>query len=501
MALWTHVYVPYCSGDLHAGLNENVVVSGVVEPQTFLGYQNIAKVVDYLKPLYPNVVDVALAGASAGGFGVLFNYEQVAKNFEKPVVGIIDSAPIIPEFAGIRTSCFQNTLKETFNLQLPAACPECADTSQGGLIHMYKYLAKQFPRPQGRFAFMSEEGDWVGATLYDIESKKCGGVGVNPFSYRSALIKLRDEHIGYDWATFLPPGIIHTMTQSDELFLNRKIQQSSASQWLGRINEGTPVHIPQANLLPPPGTTPPPPPPQWCFSGSNLVEVLGRGKVSMMDLQIGDYVESSPAGQFSRVYSLLHIDVDAEATYLQIYIAGFDNPLEISEEHLLFVNGKPVRAKHVKIGDILLRQSQVQAIMSVKRRGVYAPATESGEIMVSGVHVSSYVAWMDIDPSLMILVSHAALSPLRIACALDFGFCERETYTNGLSDRVLGWVKLTENIKNYSPAVQLSVVIAAAPVVACAFALELILLPHIVVGGLGLLFLFGRKTSLYVRHK
>ena len=136
----------------------------------------------------------------------------------------------------------------TFDLQLPAGCPECGDPSRGGLINLYSYLSRTYPK--GRFAFASADVDLAGVILYNNESRACGGSGVNIFNYRLSLYALRDEYIGHEWATFLPGGIQHTMTQSDTLFLDRKFRGVSAAEWLSRINYKPPSHIPAAKLRP-----------------------------------------------------------------------------------------------------------------------------------------------------------------------------------------------------------------------------------------------------------
>ena len=246
VARWNHVYIPYCTGDLHGGSLSNASVPGVEGEQQFVGYRNLQNNLKVLAPYFRSAEDVALMGASAGGFGVLVNYPQVLEAFGgRSVAALVDSAPIIPESA-IKTSCFERKLIKTFQLQLPKGCPECADPAQAGLIGLYDYLSRTYPR--GRFAFASADADLAGVVLYDRESRACGGAGVNIFNYRFSLYALRDKYIGHEWATFLPGGIQHTMTQSDALFLNRKFRGVSAGTWLGRINEKTPSHVPAARL-------------------------------------------------------------------------------------------------------------------------------------------------------------------------------------------------------------------------------------------------------------
>jgi hypothetical protein len=248
VARWNHVYVPYCTGDLHGGDRENAVVPGVPGTQQFVGHRNLHNILKRVAREFKDAEDVALIGASAGGFGVLINYPQVVEAFGgRSVAALVDSAPVIPESA-IKTSCFQRKLTSTFNLQLPEKCADCADPAEGGFLNLYNYLSDTYPR--GRFAFASADADIAGVILYNDESRACGGAGVNIINYRFSLYALRDRHIGHDWATFLPGGIQHTMTQSDALFLDRKYQGVSAGDWLGRINDKSPLHVPKARLQP-----------------------------------------------------------------------------------------------------------------------------------------------------------------------------------------------------------------------------------------------------------
>jgi len=248
VARWNHIYVPYCTGDLHAGDREDARVPGVPGKQQFAGYRNLRNILKLVAPYFRNADDVALIGASAGGFGVLINYPQVVEAFGgRSVAALVDSAPIIPESA-IKTSCFQRKVITTFDLQLPDNCPQCADPSNGGLLNLYSYLSHTYPH--GRYAFASADADLAGVVLYNDESLACGGAGVNIFNYRFSLYTLRDKYIGNDWATFLPGGLQHTMTQSDALFLDRKFRGVSAGEWLSRINNKKPFHVPTARLVP-----------------------------------------------------------------------------------------------------------------------------------------------------------------------------------------------------------------------------------------------------------
>jgi hypothetical protein len=201
-----------------------------------------------------------------------------------------------------------------------------------------------------------------------------------------------------------------------------------------------------------------------------MVEVQGVGMVSMDTLQVGDYVKVAN-GEFSRIYTLLHLDRNTEAEYLQIYGKGLSSPLEISHVHMLFVDGKATRAKDVKVGD-MLGQNEVLEIQTIKRRGIYNPATEAGKIVVSGILASSYPAVFDVSADILQQATHSILSPLRLVCSINFDFCKNETYTEGLTDHYFYVHHIVSFIQQLAAPLQLGTVTVFSPLLIAARMLE-----------------------------
>src|SRR6185312_15776670 len=75
---WNFVYVPYCTGDVHAGNNPTATIPNVTGTK-FVGYQNMTLALQRILPTFTNLSKVFLTGISAGGFGAAANYVQVAK--------------------------------------------------------------------------------------------------------------------------------------------------------------------------------------------------------------------------------------------------------------------------------------------------------------------------------------------------------------------------------------------------------------------------------------
>jgi len=231
--------------------------------------------------------------------------------------------------------------------------------------------------------------------------------------------------------------------------------------------------------------------PGICFSERNTVEAKGAGMVRMDKVQIGDYVRARD-GTFSRIYSFGHKDPEKEADFLQIYASGLKAPLEVSPEHMVFVSDKTIRAQDVQVGDVFDDRHTVTAIKNVKRRGVFAPVTASGEVVVSEVLVSSYATvFGGVSPAIQKVLSHAGLAPLRLVCGYNFQVCEHETYTDGYSDRIFPIVRFVAKLQGRSRAVQLSVCFVALAVMSLVYVLEKVivspLFPSVLI--LGLIFL------------
>ena len=450
-AEWSHVYVPYCTGDLHGGLLENGSVPGVAGTQAFLGYQNFAKVLELVAPHFQDAIDIALVGSSAGAIGVLINYPATVAVFGgRSVVALVDSAPILPPVLGIKTSCLMSRIISTFNLQLPPDCSACANPDEGGLVNLYSYHATTYPT--GRLAVASADADAFGVAMYNAESPACGGVGVDGTNHRLAVYHLRDT-LAVEWATFYPTATQHTMINNDGLFFQRTFQGTSAAQWLNRINEQPPIHIPAAF------TQPEPPRSNACFSGFNKVEVQGKGFIAFDRLQIGDYVRAGH-NRFSRVYGFHHLDRKIKVEYLQIFVNDKKEPLEITSDHLVFVGSSEnalVPASQLKIGDVL-GDDTIRAIQTVKRRGAYAPLTYSGSLVVSGILTSAYVHTLDqFPPALEHTAAHAILALRRVVCYWNFDTCRNETYTDGLPDWCFLALRLLEMLRQHLISVQVVV--------------------------------------------
>lgn len=93
------------------------------------------------------------------------------------------------------------------------------------------------------------------------------------------------------------------------------------------------------------------------FSGNVVVDVLGKGTVSMKDLSVGEQVGTTNRNS---IYAFAQLDETKEADFLQIHTFTKNNrlPLEVTACHLVFLYNRknPVRADSIRIGNRNTRQ-------------------------------------------------------------------------------------------------------------------------------------------------
>lgn len=115
------VFVPYCSGDLHAG---DAVQSypGAPAPVHHRGAVNTQRIVDAMRTSWPALARVRVIGLSAGGYGTQLNWGRYAQAWPDADLALLaDSAPMLEP-----PSALYATWRESWQLSTPSDCTECA---------------------------------------------------------------------------------------------------------------------------------------------------------------------------------------------------------------------------------------------------------------------------------------------------------------------------------------------------------------------------------------
>ena len=249
---WDIVYVPYCTGDRHAGANPDGYVEGV-GPQRFVGYLNLQAFLARIVPTFANTTDVLLTGMSAGGFGVSSTLGLVQRSFpDVKVKAINDSGPFLT--TAVFTACDQERSRilynsdQTFLADCGAACPDPTDY----WMDYGAYLAEAFAdRPTGLIITME---DAVERALFGYGLNDCTyapdtveillNPPVNAAAFSTDLLAYRERISAFPNAsTFYVEGETHSFLGFDE-FYTTTASGLRMVDWFAQIVRGeSPGHI------------------------------------------------------------------------------------------------------------------------------------------------------------------------------------------------------------------------------------------------------------------
>ena len=123
-------------------------------------------------------------------------------------------------------------------------------------------------------------------------------------------------------------------------------------------------------------------------------------------------------------------------------------------DHLVIVTGKPGTSSPTL-------SSPVISIRLIQSKGVYAPFTMTGDIVVNGILASNYIALpMSFQNNSLVALSfeqqhwlqHAAYGPYRFYCRYmqKSGGCQTEKYhkETGLSNAVMVWLPVLRGVES-----------------------------------------------------
>ena len=147
---WNSVYVPYCTGDVHFGTADKVdhperrpasrrCPTAVRRPLNM--QQFIARIV----PTFPNVTQVVLTGASAGGFGAGAQLRHGAGLVRPTYPSSCSTTPGRPSAHQYLPACMQKKWRAHwgFDAALPPDCAECFQADGSGLTNIVVLLAPE----------------------------------------------------------------------------------------------------------------------------------------------------------------------------------------------------------------------------------------------------------------------------------------------------------------------------------------------------------------------
>ena len=215
VADWTQIFVPYCTGDVHAGARPDGTLPDNPGPQQFVGYLNVGHFLNRIVPTFLGQVDhVLVAGVSAGGFGAAFNYDRIADAFPGDKVTLLDDSgpPMADDYMA---ACLQNQWREAWGLDdsMPPDCVDCFPDNGGGIVNLAIYLGEKHKGQ--KLGLISSLGDQTIRFFFGFGADNCKALFPNTSekTFTDGLHDLRDNYLNAPadtWGTFYLKGTQHT---------------------------------------------------------------------------------------------------------------------------------------------------------------------------------------------------------------------------------------------------------------------------------------------------
>jgi hypothetical protein len=228
----THVYVPYCTGDLHWG-NKTQAYSGTTGSYTIQhrGAVNAQAALDWA---YANVLapsQLTVAGCSAGGYGAIFWAPRILAHYPGAAAAqLADSA------AGVVPTGFFATLQDNWGTDtawpsfIPALAPDRLDRTQLALADLYSGVAGYFPL--AAFAQYNTLQDTTQTLFFGLAR---GGLATpEEWSARmqASLATIRAANANF--SAYTAPGTQHCIINRPE-FYTTAVAGTRVVDWVGSL--------------------------------------------------------------------------------------------------------------------------------------------------------------------------------------------------------------------------------------------------------------------------
>ncbi|HEX7669767.1 MAG TPA: pectin acetylesterase-family hydrolase [Polyangiaceae bacterium] len=241
---WNYVYIPYCTGDIHAGTNENGSIDGLPGTQKFVGRRNMEAYLQRIVPTFSKASQVLLTGISAGGFGAASNSDLVGRAFgsKVPISLIDDSGPSMS--SKYLPACLQDKWRQLwgFDDSILKDCGNACPKKDDYTLDFSKFLAKKYPKRES--GVIESNNDGVITLFYGYGRNDCTGSLTTPVpaaEFDAGLQDLRAQMAQFPKVlTYFPASTQHTWVGDATLYTEAE-GGTKLLDWVTAITNDTPA--------------------------------------------------------------------------------------------------------------------------------------------------------------------------------------------------------------------------------------------------------------------
>ncbi len=230
------VFVPYCTGDIHWGSQNQTYTNPNTGASTEIrhrGFDNAMATLNYMRSAFPNATRVYVTGQSAGGYGAMYHFPFIAESFPNAQVDLLSDAA-----NGVITSNFNSSTINNWGIS--ATLPDWISGIDAGSIStlsvgdIMKNIGNHYPtsllgqytaRYDGNQRYFYHVMTVIdsGATYQDTSSFYGASDGSEmPISESQTwcstmLSEVSKAQAASNYRSYIAPGDVHTITTSDDM--------------------------------------------------------------------------------------------------------------------------------------------------------------------------------------------------------------------------------------------------------------------------------------------
>ena len=238
VADWNMVYIPYCTGDIHAGSATKTYTSvghpvlgiprGAPITIQHRGFDNFMVVLEWMRKNFDKPKNLLVTGASAGGYGATINSPWLGRAFPQAHLYVLADAS-----QGVTTAGFDNGNpgRGSWNPQL-APWVFAADTASSEIMRR-----AALGQPHAKMAQFTTSFDGVQIGFYGVMKQfygpggSCPNPAIDWYQQMSRQIVADATQVG-NFRFYMAGGQYHTLLRDDN-FYNETSAGPAFAGWLG----------------------------------------------------------------------------------------------------------------------------------------------------------------------------------------------------------------------------------------------------------------------------
>lgn len=229
---WTHVFIPYCTGDVHMGSADTVYTRPDSTKFTIYhrGSMNAKAAIKWLKDNYQSAAEVNVDGCSAGSYASILWTPEIAEKYPQARISQFGDSG-----AGVSDSLFfpQWRLDLSLPSWVPGLNPSVIDWEKLTIVDIYKAIANHYPN--ATFSQFNHHQDRIQILYY----AAMGGAAVD---WTPRMFKNMEDTntLAPNFRYFVAPGKSHCSINNVS-FYTTKVDGVSLNSWLSRKVQGQDV--------------------------------------------------------------------------------------------------------------------------------------------------------------------------------------------------------------------------------------------------------------------